>query len=113
MAVRKTMTIEEWRALGAKRFGDDYRHWRFVCPSCHHVASVEDWNSAGAPEGAVAFSCVGRYGGGSGEKTFKQRGGPCDYAGGGLFKLNPITVIDAEGKEHSVFDFAPATDMGL
>lgn len=48
-------------AEGQRRFGTDPLEWQFVCPSCGHVASVKDWKTAGAPEGAVAFSCVGRY----------------------------------------------------
>jgi len=86
------MTRDEWLAEGRRLFGDDVLQWRFVCPSCGHVASVQDWKDAGAPEGAVAFSCVGRYTGAGGEKTFAKSGGPCDYAGGGLIGLNPVEV---------------------
>jgi hypothetical protein len=61
------------------------------------------------PEGAVAFSCVGRYSGANGEAfNSKKLGRPCNYAGGGLFKLNPVRVVDGEGKEHDVFAFADA-----
>lgn len=100
-----TMTIEEWKADGARLFGADTSAWKFVCPSCGHVAAVKDWKDAKAPEGAVGFSCVGRYLGQDGDNTFKKKGGPCNYAGGGLFKLNPITVIAEDGAEHQVFDF--------
>lgn len=86
------MTRDEWLAEGRRLFGDDVLQWWFVCPSCGHVASVQDWKDAGAPEGAVAFSCVGRYTGAGGEKTFAKKGGPCDYAGGGLIGLNPVEV---------------------
>lgn len=88
------MTKAEWEAEGRRRFGDDMRQWRFVCPSCGHVASVQDWFDAGATEGQVAFSCVGRYLGNA--KEMCQRPGPCNYAGGGLFRLNPQDV-DGEG----------------
>ena len=30
---------------------------------------------------------------------------PCNYAGGGLFRLNPIKIISGD-KEQSYFDFA-------
>lgn len=105
-AKRTAMTRAEWIAEATRRFGESSLGWRFVCPSCAHVATPKDWKDAGAPEGAVAFSCVGRYLGATGEKTFNLKGGPCNYAGGGLFKLNPVTVIDDEGKEHRVFAFA-------
>ncbi len=102
-----TKTRADWLAEGAALFGDDQMAWRFVCPSCEHVASVQDWKDAKAPEGTVAYSCVGRYTGAT--KTIFQKPGPCNYAGGGLFGLNPVRVIDDEGKEHNVFAFAKAS----
>jgi hypothetical protein len=98
------MTHEEWLAEGRRRFGDDIMRWRFVCPSCGHVASVQDWKNAGATEGEVAFSCVGRRTGGS--AAFGERGkGPCNYAGGGLFRINPVSIVK-DGQEHDRFAFA-------
>ena len=103
-----TMTHEEWTAEAVRRFGVDPMKWAFTCPSCNHVATVADWKAAGAGEGEVAFSCVGRHIEGGDAKTFKRKGGPCNYAGGGLFKLNPVTVTMGDGTEHSVFAFADA-----
>jgi hypothetical protein len=103
-------SLEAWRAKGRELFGEDPMKWRFVCPSCKHVASVQDWKDAGAPGNAAAFSCVGRWKGGDDKKTFRGEGGPCFYAGGGLFAINPVTVIDPDGKRHQVFAFdEPAT----
>ena len=99
-------TYDEWRAEGEWRFGPDQMQWRFVCPSCGHVTTVADWKAAGAPLGAVAFSCVGRWLGADDGKTFEGNGGPCTYAGGGLFGLNPVAVA-VQGRERRVFDFAP------
>ena len=102
----KELTVIEWTAAGRERYGTDKRAWRFRCPSCGHVATALDWQAAGAPEGAIAFSCVGRYDESVPAETvkanaFKNAGGPCNYAGGGLFGLNPVRV---EGLD--VFDFA-------
>lgn len=105
------MTVEEWHAEGERRFGKDYSRWKFKCPSCWHVASVQNWKDAGAPEGGVAFSCIGRYTGATGRNAFKQAGGPCNYTGGGIFKINPITVIEPNGYEHRIFEFAPSEDI--
>lgn len=105
MTAEKTFTHEEWKAEAVRRFGEDPMKWRFVCPSCGYVASVEDWKNAGAQEGAVAFSCVGRYMG-SKKEIFDKTAGPCNYAGGGFFKLNPVTVRIGIEVRH-VFDFAP------
>jgi hypothetical protein len=101
-ATRKVMTLAEWNAEGERRFGPDRMQWKFVCPVCGHVASVQDWKDAGASETEVAFSCVGRHIPGSRQAFGKIVGdGPCTYAGGGLFRFNPVEV---EG--HKVFDFA-------
>lgn len=108
-------SIEEWQAEARRRFGDDPLLWWFVCPSCGHVASVADWKAVGASEGEVAFSCVGRHMEGS--KQMCERPGPCNYAGGGLFGLNPTTVVLGPDKTTRLFAFAepktehqPATD---
>ena len=98
------MTLKEWRAKGEQLFGPDQLKWRFVCPVCKHVASVQDYKDAKAPEGAVGFSCIGRYTG-SLNKAFEGNpgeAGPCNYAGGGLFRLNPVHV---DGN-YNVFEFA-------
>lgn len=102
---QESMTREEWLAEAERRFGPDPMKWKFVCPCCKHVTAVEDWKKAGAKEENVAFSCVGRWTGAS-RGAFTKGIGPCDYAGGGLFQLNPVRVIDDEGKEHRVFAFA-------
>jgi predicted RNA-binding Zn-ribbon protein involved in translation (DUF1610 family) len=98
------MTREEWEAEGSALFGPDRMAWRFVCPVCGHVTATRDWKDAGAPETAAAFSCVGRWLDGS-RSAFEGKGpGPCDYSGGGLFRLNPLCV---DG--HRVFDFDRTT----
>lgn len=76
-------------------------NWKFRCPSCGHVASVQDWKNAGAPENAAAFSCVGRWL--QERKEAFTKNGPCNYAGGGLFRLNPVKL---EGMDVGPFDFA-------
>lgn len=101
-----TLKRADWIRAAEDRYGGDPLQWRFSCPVCRHVASVQDWKDAKAPDGAVAFSCIGRYLPAAASHAF---GGspksPCDYAGGGLFRLNPIHVVDQDGREHEVFDF--------
>lgn len=99
------MTIEEWLAEGHRLFGDDRMQWKFVCPSCGHIASVQDWKDAGAPRECVAFSCIGRFLPNCHEAFGGPESGPCNYAGGGLFAINPIHVKTPEGI-HQVFAFA-------
>jgi len=102
----RVVTHEEWVEEGRRRFGDDPLSWRFVCPSCGRVASVAEWKAAGAPEGEVAFCCVGRHVEGAKEAFAKgdnSRG--CTYSGGGPFRLNPVSVIK-DGVLHEMFEFS-------
>lgn len=106
---RTEFTREEWLAEAEKRFGADPLKWRFVCPSCKCVASVQDWKDGGASEGEVAFSCVGRRKDGDDSNTFRGNGQRCTYAGGGLFRLNPIKVTLPDGGVREAFAFAEAS----
>ena len=104
------MTNQEWQEEGVVLFGSDQMQWRFVCPVCGFAQSVQDYKDAGAPEGAVAFSCIGRWRDGA-RDAFTGKGdvrlahpvvtGPCNYSGGGLLRLNPV---DVDGRK--VFAFA-------
>lgn len=110
-----TTTREAFHDEARRRFGDNPAQWAFVCPSCAHVATVQDWRDAGAPDGAIAFSCVGRWTGAGEAATFKGAGGPCNYAGGGLFGLNPVTLsdlFDDFNRPLSLFALAPAPGGG-
>jgi hypothetical protein len=93
---QKVLTEAAWLELGDSLFGPDRMQWRFTCPLCKTEMSPGDYKEAGAPETAVAFSCVDRW----------RDAGKCNYAGGGLFKLNPVTVQRASGGETTVFAFA-------
>lgn len=103
---RRDLTFAEWEEEAARKFGEDRMQWKFVCPSCDHAATVEDWKNVGAAEGEVAFSCVGRHTGADDKNTFSHNGGPCTYVGGGLICLNPVQVTFPNGKKVSVFEFA-------
>lgn len=94
---------EDWEALGVSLFGEDQLQWKFTCPACGHIASVQDYIQAGAPEGAVAFSCIGRWTKAARDAFTGKGPGPCNYAGGGLFSLNPISI---KGRARPIFDFA-------
>lgn len=101
-----TMTQAEWNQRGEALFGPDRMTWRFACPCCAHVASVRDWMNVGAPEGSIAFSCIGRWKLAAPREAFGGEGpGPCNYAGGGLFAINPVKVQRDDGAEQYVFAF--------
>jgi len=95
LAVSNRITTETQYCKDAKLlFGEDMMKWRFICPACGHIASIEDYKNAGTTQGAIAFSCVGRWLP-ERQTMYTKNGGPCDYAGGGLFMLNPVSI---EGK---------------
>ena len=77
------MTEREFMDQAAERFGPDAMGWKFVCPACGHIQSARDYKTAGAPESAVAFSCVGRWLPKAREAFGGKGPGPCNYAGGG------------------------------
>lgn len=102
------MTEKEWRKKGEELFGTDMMKWEFKCPMCDFVASTQDYKDAGASPGAVGFSCIGRYSKDKVKTIFdkhRRGNGPCDYAGGGLFKFNPVKVKLENGDFHEVFEF--------
>ena len=100
------ITYEQWLLAAKIRYPDN--NIVFVCPVCGYKQSVADYKLVNAPVGTWGFSCIGRFIEGSKRAFGDKRGnGPCDYAGGGLFRLNPVQVVLPEnGKVHSVFDFA-------
>lgn len=106
---------EEWDRRGRELFGYDMKEWKFKCPVCGFIQSFNDFLKAGVDykdaEKLIAFSCIGRVLKDCPGKIGNRKS-PCDYAGGGLFKLNPVTVVTFEGKEHSVFDFALEPPVG-
>lgn len=106
MSELKTYQLDEWRAEAAKRFGPDPKNWKYKCCNCGHEQTINDFIKAGIkePENKVFFSCIGRWTGGEG--TMSNDKSPCNYTLGGLFKCTSVSVIDAEGKTHWVFDFA-------
>ena len=115
------MTRDEWLAEAMKRFGKDPRKWRFVCPVCKTVQSIEDFLEQTELDkerilDVIGFSCIGRWAKGGcehqGLSTEPVEKGAdskpamgCDYAGGGLFRLNPVKV-EWEGEVHGRFAFA-------
>lgn len=108
MEIRK-ISHDEWLEEGIDLFGSDVKTWRFVCPVCGHVQTIQDFldktnldkDTIGT---VIGFSCIGRWIEGSRESLTGEGKGPCDYAGGGLMRLNPIHV-ERDGKTQQAFDF--------
>ena len=113
------MTRDEWMAKAEKLFGKSPKGWRFVCPVCKTEQGISEFLEHTKLEkkkiaAIVAFSCIGRWVEG-GCATRPPKGAKpmmgCGYAGGGLFKLNPVR-IEWNGSVHTVFEFAEVSHVG-
>jgi hypothetical protein len=105
----KKLSYEEWENTGTQLYGSDKKEWKFKCPSCGFVQTFNDFlkfTTKEEAQGMIGFSCIGRVMEEKGEFLGKKKkGSPCNYAGGGLFRINPVIIV-SEGKEQGYFDFA-------
>lgn len=107
----RKLTLEEWLAEGEKRFGKDYKKWKFVCPACGRVSSVKEFMKLGADPNDAYQNCVGRVNGKGkgflkGEKSDTFEDG-CDWASYGLFgNMGKGPIVLNNGKETQAFEFA-------
>ncbi len=75
-------TKEEWLKKGEKLFGKDKMKWKFICPSCKHIQTPEDFKQfkdKGANPNTAYQDCIGRWTGGLNGLH------KCDWASYGLF----------------------------
>lgn len=103
----KKITANEWLREGKRLFGDDMKQWKFKCPSCGHIQTLQDFLDLGfsqdEAEGVFFYSCIGRWM--ESEGILFNKKSPCNYTLGGLFTLAETIVID-EDNEIPVFEFA-------
>lgn len=106
----RKLTLEEWLAEGEKRFGNDIKNWKFVCPACRRVNIASEFLEYTDDINVVYQNCIGRFNGKgisgfSASKKHTKDG--CDWAAYGLFgTLDRGLIVINEGKEVQVFDFA-------
>lgn len=103
----KTFTLKQWQEKGAKLFGDDFKTWKFVCPSCGNIQCINDFLDFMTLDQAMSvahYSCIGRWleNGNNDMCSGKQ---PCNYTLGGLFCIATTMIITDDEKKHFVFDF--------
>jgi hypothetical protein len=110
----RTLTQAELIAECKQRFGDDPKTWAFECPTCHDVATAQDFIDAGADANRVGQECIGRYLGAltgspntNGGRSHAKRG--CDWCAYGLFR-GPWAVEMPNGNTISSFPLAPARE---
>lgn len=109
----RKLTQEELLAEAVARFGDDPMGFKFQCPNCDDVASLQEFRDAGADPGRAGQECIGRHLGalsraaGSVEAYRRGGGRGCDWAAYGLFHGPWEIVLPAEGDktEQSMWAF--------
>ena len=104
------MSYKDWHTKGKSLFGEDVKKWKFKCPICGNIQTMEDFIKLGVKNSQdyVFFSCIGRWAkDGKCSTLFDEKiKQPCDYTNVGLFNLSKLTVINQDGKEVSTFEFA-------
>ena len=97
-----------------KRFGDDAKQWKFVCPMCKTVQSANDFYAAGFKPGTGAvnkylgFSCIGRFTKAGEHKAGTPPGRGCNWTLGGLFHIHELEIIMPEGTVSACMEIADA-----
>lgn len=94
---RIVFTRDDWFKKANELFGPDQKLWKFKCPQCGGIQTLNDFIEARVtePGNKFYFSCIGRW--------VKGRG--CDWTLGGLFQIHKIEVL-VEGRNIPVFEFS-------
>lgn len=102
-------TLQEWMDEGKKLYGEDLTNWKFKCPNCGKVSSIQDFKDAGSKDPNDSYAnCIGRINGkGEDGMKSKDKGFGCNWAAYGLFgTLGKGRIVVNNDKESEVFDFA-------
>ncbi|HVX56942.1 MAG TPA: VVA0879 family protein [Candidatus Saccharimonadales bacterium] len=112
---RRVLTQAQWLEEGTRRFGPDPKQWKFVCPACGTVQTIQQLKDLGLSSeeihGVMAFSCIGRFtrqgdegiaAHGRGEKWNKG----CNWTLGGLLQIHELEVVLEDGHRRMAFEFA-------
>lgn len=105
---RLNIQYDDWLVEMRRRY-PNRNDVAFVCPVCHHRQTVGQFVAAAGDDGLrmAGFACIGRLmPKDQTSEAFSGKEGPCSYAGGGLFRLNPIVVVMPDLSKIEAFDFA-------
>ena len=113
------MTQDEFTAEAKRRFGDSPRGWKFVCPMCGTVQSIQQLLDAVIAAGGkkddvhgyIGYSCIGRF---TGQRdagiSAKNRGEKwdqgCNWTLGGLLHCHELEVVLPDGSRRPTFELA-------
>lgn len=100
--IERTVTLDEWRAEGLRRFGPHTDDWRYVCPSCGGEASGRAYAKRGGG-GKMGVVCLGQF---IPEEELPEDT-YCQYGvGGGAQLIHPVRVVLPDQTVMPFFDFA-------
>lgn len=107
---RTPTPVEEWLEEGKALFGERVNDWKFKCPMCGKVYSVQEFVNAGGegPNGAYQ-ECIGRYMGAGSPGSADGNPDGCNWAAYGLFGIpndNGRLVMAMDGTVVEAFDYA-------
>lgn len=108
------MKHSEWLEKGKRLYGKNTETWQFKCPVCETIQTAKDFIAAGASKdeamNSIAVECIGRHLPEK-QKAFDSsqgkiiKGSPCNYAGYGLLRLNPVEIEFEDGFKRHAFAF--------
>lgn len=101
----RSISKDQWFKEGVALFGKNLSDWKFVCPICGNVASIREFEQAGASRDSAYQECIGRYVGGR-SAMIEVGQTPCDYAAYGLIGVCTTVVMADDGTTVAVFEFA-------
>lgn len=115
----KTMTQDELLEEAKARFGEKAGNWKFVCPLCGTVQSLQQLLDAVIASGGtmddfygyIGFSCIGRFTRqGDAGIAAKNRGEKwdkgCNWTLGGLLRCHELEVVMPDGQKRPTFELA-------
>lgn len=117
----KTITQQEFFDEANRRFGPKVHDWKFVCPACGTVQSVQQLLDAVLASGGtkddvhgyIGFSCIGRFTRqGDAGIAAKNRGETwdkgCNWTLGGFLQMHSLEVVLEDGHKCPTFELAEA-----
>jgi hypothetical protein len=112
---RSPIGQREWLEEGKRLFGMPATKWKFMCPVCKGIQTMDDFIVRNLDHDLVYQECIGRHIPGAQDRFLKSKRqvGPCDYAAYGLIHLGrTVKYEDRKGiKMPSIQAFPFALDL--
>lgn len=107
---RTPTPVEDWLEEGKTLFGERVNDWKFKCPMCGKVYTVQEFVDAGGDGPNAAYQeCIGRHKGAGAPGSPDGNPDGCNWAAYGLFGIpndNGRLVMAMDGTVVECFDYA-------